>query len=930
MKKILLSIFAVLFAFAGVQAQVWTKVTNASDLKAGDKIVIVAKDYNYAIGKEQGNNNRSQAAVTKSGNDVSWSSGVQEIELQAGTKTGTFAFYVEGSTNKATKGYLYAASSSSNYLRTETTLTANSSWAITIAADGTATVKAQGTYTRNVMQYNQSSSLFACYSSASQKAICIYKYTEGGGTVAGKAELPNVSVANNSTIEAGSEITITPAADNTVSYTINGGNHVVIRDGKPVTITAEQAGTMTLAITTVCNSNDETLTTTYKYTVKPHKPSINADATSFEDELEVSITAEDGASIYYTTDGNDPTTSSTLYEAPFTITETRTVKAIAVSNGVASDVAEVTYTKNEPLPDGWIVDVLNRELTGITKNSTDYSNWSGKTVSSDAVYAGQSAGGNDAIQLRSNNENSGIVTTKSGGKAKKVVVEWQSSTANGRTLNVYGKNSAYTAATDLYNSSNQGTLLGTIVKGTSTELEIEGDYEYIGMRSASSAMYLTSISITWDESAGVTPVAPNAPVLPDSTPFEGSMLVEITGIAADATVYYTTDESDPATSATRVEYTEPFEIIATTTVKAVAVNEVGASEMATATYTLFVVEETEGYYVKVASEPADWSGKYLVVYEEGADAYVFNGKDETNGYVAATIDGGVIKANGELDAVAVTIAAMDGGYSISTVGGYMYKTAYSNGVDFGETAKAANTFEIAEDGVVITSGNNEDKTTFRYNKAVDQMRFRYYKSGQQPVQLYKYVTELPSHQLSVTAAGYATLFLDFNAAIPAEVEAYTVTEVNDGYVTLTQVEGVLPANTGVIVKAAENDYTFAYSTDEAADVTGNLLKGSVTDKNIEGEAYVLGVVDGEVGLYKALANGTSWLNNANKAYLPASAVPNKTVAFYGFDWDGTTGIEEVKGENGEVKTIYDLTGRRVEEITAPGIYIVGGKKVLVK
>ena len=43
-----------------------------------------------------------------------------------------------------------------------------------------------------------------------------------------------------------------------------------------------------------------------------------------------------------------------------------------------------------------------------------------------------------------------------------------------------------------------------------------------------------------------------------------------------------------------------------------------------------------------------------------------------------------------------------------------------------------------------------------------------------------------------------------------------------------------------------------------------------------------------------------------------------------------TAIEEVKGENGEVKTIYDLTGRKVEAITAPGIYIVNGKKTLVK
>ena len=187
-----------------------------------------------------------------------------------------------------------------------------------------------------------------------------------------------------------------------------------------------------------------------------------------------------------------------------------------------------------------------------------------------------------------------------------------------------------------------------------------------------------------------------------------------------------------------------------------------------------------------------------------------------------------------------------------------------------------------------------------------------------------------SYTLAVGETEWATLFLDFNAAIPTNVEAYTVTAVNDGYVTLTQVTGVLPAETGVIVNATKGNYEFNYSAENVADVAGNLLKGTVADKNIEGEAYVLGVVDGAVGLYKALTSGTSWKNNANKAYLPASVVPNKTVAFYGFDWDGTTGVEEVKTENGNVKTVYDLTGRRIEAITAPGIYIVNGKKVLVK
>lgn len=141
-------------------------------------------------------------------------------------------------------------------------------------------------------------------------------------------------------------------------------------------------------------------------------------------------------------------------------------------------------------------DVLTRETTGVT--STTYNSWSGKEGQSGAVYAGQSAGGNTSIQLRSDNNNSGVITTASGGKAKKVVVEWNSNTTSGRTLDIYGKNTAYSNPTELYNSSSQGTKIGSIVKGTSTELTISGDYAYIGMRSSSKAMYLTSISITWE------------------------------------------------------------------------------------------------------------------------------------------------------------------------------------------------------------------------------------------------------------------------------------------------------------------------------------------------------------------------------------------------------------------------------------------------
>ena len=141
-------------------------------------------------------------------------------------------------------------------------------------------------------------------------------------------------------------------------------------------------------------------------------------------------------------------------------------------------------------------DKLTHDLIDVT--GTSYSNWSGKTDNSGAVYAGNSAGDNDAIQLRSKNS-SGIVTTASGGKLKKVSVVWNSNnTADERTLDIYGKNNEYTSAADLYGNA-QGTKVGSISKnGTTMELTVEGDYEYVGLRSNNGAMYLDKITIEWE------------------------------------------------------------------------------------------------------------------------------------------------------------------------------------------------------------------------------------------------------------------------------------------------------------------------------------------------------------------------------------------------------------------------------------------------
>lgn len=179
-------------------------------------------------------------------------------------------------------------------------------------------------------------------------------------------------------------------------------------------------------------------------------------------------------------------------------TDTENSKTYTVTLTTTADVPTKTIQLviTQAKAGGAVTDVLNQKFTGISGSS--YTDFSGKTGASGAVYAGQCAGSNSSIQLRSKNNNCGIVTTDTGGKAKKVTVIWESHTMEGRTLNIYGKNTAYSSASDLYDDAKQGTLLGSITYGTSTEVTISGDYTYIGFRSAADAMYLSEVQIVWE------------------------------------------------------------------------------------------------------------------------------------------------------------------------------------------------------------------------------------------------------------------------------------------------------------------------------------------------------------------------------------------------------------------------------------------------
>ncbi|MBP3726052.1 MAG: chitobiase/beta-hexosaminidase C-terminal domain-containing protein [Bacteroidaceae bacterium] len=170
------------FTVAEIGAVKYVLVTDASTLQDGDEVIIVGKKGNSsaAMSTTQNNNNRPEidvtSAVQRDGSIIAPPT-VATITLGAttvGNNTAAWTLYVN---NGASTGYLYAASSSSNQLKTKDEVDNNARATISIdESNGEATVQFKGTYTRNQLKYNSTSQLFSCYASG-QQPISIYRKT---------------------------------------------------------------------------------------------------------------------------------------------------------------------------------------------------------------------------------------------------------------------------------------------------------------------------------------------------------------------------------------------------------------------------------------------------------------------------------------------------------------------------------------------------------------------------------------------------------------------------------------------------------------------------------------------------------------------------------------------------------------------------------
>ena len=187
---------------------------------------------------------------------------------------------------------------------------------------------------------------------------------------------------------------------------------------------------------------------------------------------------------------------------------------------------------------------------------------------------------------------------------------------------------------------------------------------------------------------------------------------------------------------------------------------------------------------------------------------------------------------------------------------------------------------------------------------------------------YKHASEPEVKSLHVKAAEYRTYVASANLIVPAGVKAYIATGESSTTLTLKSVAKI-KKDSPVILNASEGYYSFEITSDEVTYPSANLLK--ISDGTAINGVFVLAKNGTEVGFYKWAGGALS----PGKVYVDAPATTARDFLSFAFENEDVTGINEAKSEKNVVKGIFDLQGRKVVA-PAKGLYIVNGKKVIIK
>ncbi len=424
------------------------------------------------------------------------------------------------------------------------------------------------------------------------------------------AETQNVTMASNLT-EIGGKI----------YYTTNGNDPRDQYSGRQ-----EYTGQLTISETTtfkavafVGNLYSDVVEKTYTKT--PAAPEISPASCTFSEPFQVTITAESGATIYYTTDGSNPTDQSTQYTGPFTVSTTTTVKAKAYVNGVYGATATATYTYSNVQPStGDFVLVTSADQLVAGNEYIIVAKYNGSNYAMGTISGNKGQSTND-FTLNGTIGTSG--STIAAGNAVNVL-----------TLEASGSNWKFKLSDNSYIEMPSSTNITTGNSGTAMTITLDNNLASIVGTSSPTRLILFSASNSVfgnyaSSNAGASGYsngvylytrATNSVQPPVFSPIAGIYNVDIDVTiscpTSGATIYYTTDGSEPsATNGT--EYTGEIIVSESTTFKAIAVKGDNTSSVVTADYTIQKSTDIETVTLDYREPFTAGIGKFFVTNNTG-------------------------------------------------------------------------------------------------------------------------------------------------------------------------------------------------------------------------------------------------------------------------------------------------------------------------
>ena len=866
--KTLFAVMLMLFCVNGVWAQNYEKVTAADQLVAGSKYIIVNEVKSVAMGA-QNDNNRGQVAITITENTIS-SIDASVAVLTLGGSEGAWTF------NDGT-GYLYAASSKKNYLRTHSNVDANSQATISISASGDATIKFVGSYTRNSLKYNSSNSLFSCYSSG-QNPVQLYVEKSGDPS---KQDQP-LSFGETTTFEAfvGASFAAPTLTGAMTAVTYESENpKVATVDAKSGAVTLVGVGTTTITANAVADATYNAASVSYTLTVKakPVAPKTVQNIAEF-------LTKKVDDKIVYT-----------FANSVVVVKQYKSDLWIKDETGYLNVHGNVnqTYNLGDEIPAGFSgVHSIYKEV---------------HQVSSPTGFQTASQTGLEVLPIEMK---VGEITTVD---INKYVILKGVKFSKTSTEIIDGTNSiAYYDKFKLNNfptDGNQYDVVAIVNHHNSLQVlpisytKVQNDKQNQTL-SFSAAEYNATMGVAFD-SPKVTGNKTTVTYFSDNT--------KVATVDANTGVVTLVGEGDATITAT-AEVTTDYN---------------GAS----ASYVLHVAKgevKGEALPYRQVGGSKDLSENFT---NEGLDKKDYDAAEAKLKFVktGANLTMKLAEAPASLS---YFVRWNTNNISSGTFGNFVVETSVDGKVYEELTAYTNASFANGQDmGAYFTLNENVRYIRWTYVEKVDG------NIGLGSIFVSK-KGDATAYPVQMSTVKHATFFADEAVVVPAGLTANYAT-VNGETIRLTSAYNagdVLPANTPVVLTGEAADYELGKTIASTTKAKGaNDLRGALTDEVINAQAnekfYILAndAVKG-LGFYfqGKGTDGSAVHGLANKAYLVATG---DAATVKGFAFEGeATGIEGIEAEKAN-EAIYTISGVRVnaDKNNLPkGLYIIGGKKVLVK